>query len=178
MMETPELSSKRLLLTPYLSSLVHQRHVDWLRDPEVVKYSEQRHFYHCLETQEAYVSQRTFEDRYLWLIQVPPGMLATRDIGTIRVSVDRMNRVGDMGILIGEKSMWGQGYGTEAWKTVMDYCFKGLELRKVECGTMLANIGMRRTATKCGMEPEGARLSHFILDGETQDLLLYGKKAK
>ena len=177
MMETPELSSKRLILLPYLWSRVHQRHVDWLRDPDVVKYSEQRHLYHNLETQASYVTHASLRG-HLWIVMLKDGT----EIGTIGVEVDKHNLVGNMGVLIGEKSMWGHGYGTEAWKTVMDYCFKGLELRKVECGTMLANIGMRRTATKCGMEPEGARLSHFILDGETQDetqdLLLYGKKAK
>jgi len=172
-METPELSSKRLILRPYWPSRVTQEHVDWLNDPEVVKYSQQAHKVHTLETQDAYL--RAFpSDNHIWIISLKDGA----EIGTISANVDVLYCRADMGILIGRKTVWGQGYGTEEWKTVMDYCFKGLELRKVECGTMLANIGMRRTATKCGMEPEGARLSHFILDGETQDLLLYGKKAK
>lgn len=172
-METPELSSKRLILRPYWPSRVTQEHIDWLNDPEVVKYSRQRLFRHSMESQYDYVASVGLRG-HLWLISLKDAA----EIGTISVDLDLDNNIGDMGILIGRKTVWGQGYGTEAWKTVMDYCFKGLELRKVECGTMLANIGMRRTATKCGMEPEGARLSHFILNGETQDLLLYGKKAK
>lgn len=174
MTETPQLSTKRLILSPYTIDRVTQTHVDWLSDPEVVRYSEQRHLYHSLETQALYIAHKYRRGSRLWVISLKDGT----EIGTIGVDIDRENQVGDMGILIGAKDVWRKGYASEAWAAVMDWCFKVLKLRKLECGTMLANIGMRKAAVKCGMEPEGARLAHFLLDGETQDLLLYGKKAK
>ena len=167
-----EILIKRLLLVPYTDERVTGEHVAWLKDPEVVRYSEQRHVGHTLNTQKLYVGWTNLNGK-LWLIRHNG-----EDIGSISVRIDKNNKVGNMGILIGRKDIWGRGYATEAWQAVMKYCFTELELRKVECGTMNANIGMRKTAVKSGMAAEGIRLGHFLLDGETQDMLLYGKLAK
>lgn len=167
---TPELRTERLVLMPYFPEKVTQQHVDWLNDPEVVKYSRQRFHKHDRLSQANYVWEFGLGG-HLWLIMWPTGV----EIGTIGVTYDAENDVGDMGLLIGDKSVWGHGLATEAWAEVMRWCFEELKLRKIECGCMSLNLGMRQVAVKTGMRIEGGRVGHFLLDGKPVDVVYYGK---
>lgn len=168
---TPELDTARLVLKSYRASLVTPQHVAWLNDPEVVKYSEQRHKQHTEQTQHSYLNSFLADD-FIWLLVVKS---EKKDIGTIAAHVDPPNKVANMGILIGDRSVHGLGYATEAWKEVMRWLFWDKDMRKVECGTMFHNRGMRKVATKAGMELEACKLRHFIVDDELSDMLCYGK---
>ena len=103
--------------------------------------------------------------------------LGEHDIGTITAYVNPYHRIADMGILMGDKHAWNKGYGAEAWKCVMDWLWKldAPLIRKIECGTMQDNRGMRKIASKCGMDCEAVRPGHFLLEGHPQALAMYGK---
>jgi RimJ/RimL family protein N-acetyltransferase len=142
--------------------------VQWLNDPVVVQYSEQRHQHHDIETQQQYIQDtdifREIHTHHSF-------------IGTITASVDRANSVADVGILIGDKNEWGKGYGFEAWKGFCDHLFTH-GMRKIEAGTMRNNRSMRVIFNRYDMVQEGIRFDHFLYDKETySDMLLYGKFA-
>lgn len=174
---TPQLTTNRLILRPYMASLVTPQHIGWLNNREVVRYSEQRHRTHTEETQHVYLNEKAKSPHeHIWLIQIKK---SPRDIGTITANVDIHNRIADMGILIGEKEVHNMGYGTEAWKKVMSWLFdKPQNMRKIECGCMLDNRAMRRLTFKAGMTIEGVKLQHFFLDKKPHDALYYGRIRK
>src|SRR5271170_2789340 len=102
---TPPLTTVNLVLIRYEPRLLRQQHVDWLNDPETVKYSEQRHRKHTLDTQRQYLW--TFpKNSHIWLIEKTNPLQA---IGTITAYIDEPNNVANMGILLGEER--GQGHG-------------------------------------------------------------------
>ena len=157
------LVTNRLVLRPLRVATPH--HPAWLNDPEVVRYSEQRHFHHTLESCAAYVASFDFETTFIWAV--------IRDldhIGNISAAVDRFNDTADIGILIGERAAWGQGYGAEAWRAACDYMLT--RVRKVEAGTMGCNAGMLRVFEKTGMLIEGRRPGHFLVENEPVDLVM------
>ena len=164
------LTTERLSLVPYAAGFITPQHIGWLNNPDVVFYSEQRHQKHTEASQQAYLNSFS-EGCYIWLIKAQD----IGDIGTISAYVDMPNKVADMGILVGEPKSWNRGYGAEAWKRVMLWLRMEHKIRKIECGCMFDNIPMRKIATKCGMEVEGGRYQHFLLDGKPVDLLQYGK---
>lgn len=148
--------------------------VDWLNDPEVVKYSEQRHKIHSIETQLEYLKQFNHsKNRYLGIRDAA----GDRFIGTITVFIDDANAVADVGIMIGDKNSWRKGYGYEAWKAVCDDLLYNCGIRKIEAGCMFANKPMTRIFKKYEMFFEGCRRNHFQFDGSTTDMVLYGKFA-
>ncbi len=161
--------TKRTLLVPstiYPADIKQQ--VSWLNDPVVVKYSEQRHRSHDYASQYNYIE--SFH---------PPSMLrlittGNQLIGTITAHVDEHNKVADMGILIGDKSKWGQGYGTEAWAAMMEHLF-GAGIRKVTAGCMTRNVGMNCICRKTGMTWEGHRERQFIVEDNLTDMELWAK---
>ena len=166
---TPKLQWDRIHLVPYTAGLVTDEHILWLNDPEVVKYSEQRHRQHSLESQHLYLN--TFPtDSHVWLIRRDSD---GEDIGTMTAYLDRPNQLADMGLLIGYRSLWGKGYGYEAWDCVTHHLFHN-GTRKIEAGMMARNYGMRRLAQKMGMVFEGIRAQHFLTGDGPMDMLQYG----
>lgn len=173
-MTTPEIETDRLRLVRYRASMVTDQHVAWLNDPEVVKFSEQRHCAHTLETQHDYLN--TFpKDSHIWLIKEQING-AIYHIGTITAYVDIHNKVANMGILIGQKGVWGKGYGTEAWTAVMGWLFES-GIFKVEAGFMQTNFGMRKIVNRSRMELEAVVFQHFERMGKREDKILFGKFA-
>ncbi len=168
---SPDIETERLRLIRYRAGLVTDTHVAWLNDPEVVKYSEQRHYRHTLESQHAYLNDFP-HDSHIWLIKLVEND-AIYHIGTITAYVDAPNKVANIGILIGQKGLWGRGYGHEAWSEVMVWLFAN-GIRKVECGCMSSNDKMINLAQRAGLDGEGCIPKHFI---NSDDLLLFGMLA-
>ncbi|MER3483467.1 MAG: GNAT family N-acetyltransferase [Meiothermus sp.] len=55
-----------------------------------------------------------------------------------------------LGILIGAKERWGQGYGSDAVKAVLAYAFTKMGLRKVKLRTYKHNLRAQRAFEKAG----------------------------
>lgn len=159
--------TERLRLVPSVMdpSPIH-RNVQWLNDPKVVRYSEQRHRQHTYESQFHYVGNGPSIFREIHADDA--------FIGTITATIDRNNDVADVGIMIGEKSVWGNGYGYEAWAGFCDYLFEN-GVRKIEAGAMSENRPMIGIFRKYKMEYEGRRSEHFLLGEELVDMVLWGK---
>jgi [ribosomal protein S5]-alanine N-acetyltransferase len=92
-------------------------------------------------------------------------------IGNVNVYVDENNKVADIGILLGDKKVWGHGYGTEAWKAVCEYLLLDLNLRKVTAGTSANNAGMRGIMRSVGMIEDGKRARQLMMDGQEIDIV-------
>ncbi len=89
--------------------------------------------------------------------------------------MNKENGIANLGIMIGDKTVWGRGYGSVSWRAVRDFMFNGRGIRKIETGCMAENISMRRVCHRTGMLYEGRRPHHFVLDGSTNDLVMYGQ---
>src|SRR5689334_22741876 len=170
------ITTERLILRPYYAGNVTDDHVRWLNDPDVVKYSEQRHKKHTIESVHKYVNDLWMgSGSFIWSISGPRAYVGRLEtflpmIGTITAHCDIPNSVANIGIMVGEKTAWGNGYGAEAWQAVCNWCFEHLKMRKVEAGCHYENRPMRRVAKLCGMELEAVIHDHFIVDGKPQHL--------
>jgi RimJ/RimL family protein N-acetyltransferase len=78
---------------------------------------------------------------------------------------------GTLGIVIGEKHLWGLGYGSDALKVALDHAFSQLGLRRVKLETLERNTRARRAFEKAGFvleritnEARGQRFAHYVLD--------------
>jgi RimJ/RimL family protein N-acetyltransferase len=87
-------------------------------------------------------------------------------------NVDAVNRTAMMGIVIGEKNRWDQGYGQEAVSLLLDYGFNLLNLNNVMLGTFSFNERAIRCYEKVGFELIGRRREARIIAGEKYDLIL------
>lgn len=176
MATAPTLETRRLTLVAFADEHRTKRYVGWLNDPEVVRYSEQRHRRHTLSSCREFVGSFVGGPSHLWaIIEKQRGL---GHIGNINSAVDEPNRTADVAILIGEKKAWGQGLGAEAWTAVVDYLLGPGGMRKVTAGAMAENKAMLKIMEKAGMAEEGRRRGQFVLDGREVDAILTARFAK
>lgn len=167
------IETNRLILTPLafkMNANTPELFAGWLNDPEVVKFSEQRHLKHTAFTQRVYWQKTINDDGVLyWFIHEKDGPI----IGSITSRPDKINQVANLAVMIGDKSKWGRAYGLEAWAGVMAWS-REHGIKKVEAGMMEGNWPMVRLAEDAGMLEEGFIPKHFIWQGKRVGLLLMG----
>jgi RimJ/RimL family protein N-acetyltransferase len=171
MADIPTLTTERCIIEAFAERHLTERYVGWLNDAETMRFSEQRHRHHDLESCRRYASSFTETPHYFAAIVAKDRTLG--HIGNINAYVDVRNQVADLGILIGERSVWGLGYGTEAWRALSRFLLSDRGLRKITAGTLAINAGMLGIMRRCGMQEDGRRRRQYLCEGQEVDMV-YG----
>ena len=96
-------------------------------------------------------------------------------IGTLKVyEINFINKSAGIGILIGDKNMWGKGIATSAISLVKSYLFNKLGLRKLHAGYFAENISMEKAFLKNGFHIEGILKEHIYMESKFIDHKLVG----
>ena len=149
----------------------------WLNDPRVSRYLESRFETHTVESVTAFVQEQLARGDVLMLAIVE---LAGEDhVGNIKVGpLSAHHGTADVGLLIGEPSAWGQGYGTEAIRLATGLGFERLGARKLTASCYGDNRGSAAAFLRAGWNAEGVRPAQFVgADGRPQDQLMFGLEA-
>ena len=167
-----EIETLRLKILPFKEEFLTQIYVAWLNDPEVVKYSEQRHRSHSLESCRQYFQsiQSSPHGFYAIVAKHPE-----THIGNSTIAVDLNNQVADISIMIGDRAFWGKGLGAEAFCALVDNLINTGQFRKVTAGTMAANTKMLKLIEKAGMKIECRRKDHYLLGRKPVDIVYAAK---
>jgi RimJ/RimL family protein N-acetyltransferase len=88
---------------------------------------------------------------------------------------DLVARTAELGILIGDHSYWGRGYGREAISILVDYAFRLRNMHKVHLSVHATNERAIRAYLAAGFVEEGRRRQHVWSDGAYTDLVLMGR---
>lgn len=98
-----------------------------------------------------------------------------RYIGSIGLhAIDYRNRNCELGIVIGREDLLGQGLGTDAIVTLLDYAFDFLNLHRVELVHHDYNERGHRCYLKCGFKEEGRLREKRFYDGRYWDVIIMG----
>lgn len=127
--------------------------VEWLNDPEVTWFSEQKNYRHTEDSQREYLQHiLDSPDLEYWTITVSDkDRLLGKPIGSI--AFEKRDTAANIGIMIGDKPSWGQGYALEAMTAIINHLI-GRGFKRFEIGTMKDNERMIKLATACGMKEE------------------------
>ncbi len=87
------------------------------------------------------------------------------------INIDWRSRSGEVGIFIGEKQLWNQGYGTDAMHLLLQHGFNTLNLNRVALDVYATNIRAVRSYEKAGFVHEGRKRQAIFRDGKYIDLL-------
>ena len=88
--------------------------------------------------------------------------------------IDRYTRSCRLGINIGDKSQWGQGYAREALLAVIHYCFQNLDLNRIGAEIYTFNTRSIALFEKLGFKREGVIRQCVYKKGHFEDEYLYG----
>ena len=148
-------------------------YVKWFNNPEMTQYlgmirpmtleNEEQWYENAIKNQNAV---------YFAILLIDEGK--EQLIGNCAVDIDWRNKLGHLGITIGEKDLWGKGYGTEAMQLLINYSFQTLNIHKVELQVYDFNTRAIKSYTKLAFKEEGIlRKSHYV-NGKYVDLIVMG----
>lgn len=168
----PLWESERVALRQMTSADITTHHVAWLNDPLVVRFSNQRFVQH---TQSSCL-------RYLAGFEGSPHLYLSarlrstgQPIGTLTAYRSMHHGTADIGILMGERSLWGQGLGADAFGLLARWLASQPGMRKLTCGMLACNQGMVAVAQRAGFVPEAVRARQELVEGVATDLLYFAR---
>jgi len=88
--------------------------------------------------------------------------------------ISASNRSAELGILIGDKSLWGKGYGREAMGILCRYGFDVLNLNRIGLQVYEYNVRGIRCYERVGFKHEGRRRAARFWNGKYWDSLEMG----
>lgn len=147
-------------------------------DPEVTRYWSTPPMRHKAEARQ--LVREVHEEHLAGLLHE----WGLADAGTDRVigtctlfHLDRDNRRAEVGFALG-RPWWGQGLMAEGLTTLLDFCFEGLELRRLEADVDPHNRASIRLLERLGFRCEGLLRERWNVGGALQDSALYGLLAR
>ena len=166
------LKGGKVVLKPFLIADINDTYIGWLNDKNVMKYSNQRFLLHDMDSCLRY--QGSFEGTNNLFMAIR--RLSDNDlIGTLTAYIANNHGTVDVGIMIGNQSIWGLGYGLDAWITMTNWLLKRKDIRKLTAGTLACNFGMIKLMERSGMVLEATRKDQEMVDEKAVDILYYAK---
>jgi RimJ/RimL family protein N-acetyltransferase len=146
--------------------------VEWLNDPEVRRYL----------LMGLPISQANEDGWFENMLKRPPEeqpfAIEIRDGDGWRLigncgffDIDQRARSSEVGIFIGDKSCWNQGYGAEVMRLLLQVGFGTLNLNRIFLRVDAANKGGIRAYEKAGFVHEGRFRQGTYRDGQYEDVL-------
>ncbi|MDO8753457.1 MAG: GNAT family protein [Anaerolineales bacterium] len=86
--------------------------------------------------------------------------------------IEQVNRSAELGIMIGDKSEWNKGYGSEAMTLLVRHCFETLNLNRAFLRVYTENIRAVRSYEKAGFVLEGRLREAVYKIGKYEDVLM------
>jgi RimJ/RimL family protein N-acetyltransferase len=145
------------------------RFVEWFGDPEVRRHllvylpfslaQEERWFENLLERLER-------QEDVVLAIETADGV----HIGNVGLhSINWKDRNTELGIAIGEKAYWDQGYGVDAIRTLLGLAFREMNLHRVFLRVDADNARGIRCYEKAGFQREGTFREVVFKEGTYRD---------
>jgi RimJ/RimL family protein N-acetyltransferase len=166
------LDSERLELRPHTPQNFERLH-RWKSDTEILELSDDS-VEPATEEQSRRALERWMQERE-GIIHFAIHRKDTGEfIGFLHIAlIEPLHRRCKIGIVIGEKELWGQGYGTEALRTAVDYCFTTLNMNRIGAETYATNPRSFRMLERVGFMREGV-LRESVFKGGFVDEYQYG----
>jgi RimJ/RimL family protein N-acetyltransferase len=174
----PLLQGSRVRLRQFTAGDITEAYIGWLNDAEVVRYSNQRFVRHTRDSCERYLAGFAGSANLFASLRIAGPGGAEQAVGTLTAYRSLPHGTADVGILLGERAVWGQGIGLEAWALFVEWLLTNPGLRKVTAGTLACNRSMLAVAEFSGMHREGLRRAQELVDGVPTDVIYFARYAR
>lgn len=141
------------------------RYVEWLADLEVTRYLGMRFAMALFQEEEFFKKAGESKTDVIWTIEAEGRAIGASGIHQI----DWKDARGITGTIIGDKTAWRKGYGSESMALRTEYAFRWLNLHKLESSAYAENGPSRRALTKAGYREVGIQREHSFREGRWLD---------
>lgn len=164
------LESERLTYTPLVRADASEWYLGWLNDPEVLRYRAPKAFPTTVDALLAYIESIPSRGDLVLAARTKDGR---RHVGNVSLnSIQWVHGTAELSIMLGDRSVWGQGFGREVIGAVTDHAFSAMGLRRVWAES--PNPAFNRAVAALGWRREGTKREAFLVDGDHVDIECWG----
>ncbi|MEM7034216.1 MAG: GNAT family N-acetyltransferase [Chloroflexota bacterium] len=146
------------------------RYVTWLNDPEVIRHLSPHRPLTLDDETDWYERQRKESTTQNFASVITE---AAQHIGSIGLRlINHRDQNAELGIFIGDKRQWGQGYAQEAIKLLLHFAFTEMNLHRIYLVVDVANQWAVHCYKKCGFIEEGRLRDAVYHRGDFEDQLI------
>ncbi len=153
-MQNPFIVGERIYLRPLEPAQDNHLYSTWINDEEIRRYFSNKDGKHII-----FGIALNSDNRLI-------GLVGLKDINYINQTAEFYN-------IIGDRSVWGKGYGTECTRLMLRYGFMELNLNRIQTLDMEENIAGWRTDEKAGFKYEGTMRESILRFGKYSDMRVY-----
>jgi RimJ/RimL family protein N-acetyltransferase len=152
------------------------RYLAWINDQDVIRYLAAAAVFPVSRAQEEeWIRQAVTHTRPPEITYAIETIDDARHIGSVSLHDVRGNaRKAGFGIMIGDKTRWDRGYGTDATLTILRFAFDELNLNRVWLEVHDDNARAIACYRKCGFREEGRLRQDRFSNGEYRDTMVMG----
>lgn len=156
---------ERLTATPIRDSDIGAKYMSWLCDPAVTRHMAAQFIKYDRPSMLAAIAKIRSQHGHFFRLS-----LNERFIGTLTLAPEGppVYRLWCLGIMIGERSVWGQGLGSEAIAGATDYTFNDLNAHKIVARVNRKNVRSCGAFERNGYIAEAIHVAH-VRDAEGWD---------
>ena len=151
---------------------VSLRYLNWLKNYEIMKFTEQNKKKHTIKLTKVFVEEKLISNCDL-LFGI---FFKNEHIGNTKLGpIDWQKKEAQISFFLGEKSFWGQGIMPKVINTILSYAFKSLKLLEVKAGYEKKNLASAKVFKKCRFKLVKAE-NKPILDSDKLRTIIYVNK--
>lgn len=164
------LRGERVRLVPLDRELHLENYVRWFNDPEVTRFLTNYLPISRIAEEAFFERLATATDQIVWAVHDEQD----RHIGGTGLhGIDWRNRSATSGIVLGDKSTWGHGYGSEVMRVRTAWAFEELGLHRIDSMCHAENLGSARCLEKAGYRRIGTARKKWWRRGQWHDCILW-----
>jgi len=146
------------------------RFINWVNDGEVTHHLRLLLPLNLEDETAWYERQRQDESTLNLSIVISADETLIGSIGLMKI--DQRNQQAELGIMLGDKSKWGQGYGPEAMTLLIDFAFGQLNLHRIYLQVDASHAKAIHSYRQCGFVEEGRLRDNVFHHGQFEDQLI------
>jgi len=173
------ITGKKIILVPFKKKHLNDpSYLAWLRDKTVTRFIGRPELNKNITSKSLkryYIKVSTSKNLKFFAVheKKTKSFIGTAKIKMLEIAGIYTN-VADIGLMIGNKTFWGKGLGTDALQALSKYAFHKLHARKLTGGVMSPNVGMIRAFLKSGFMIEGKLKKQILHEKKFVDHILFG----
>lgn len=150
------------------------RFAAWFNDEEVTRYLTIRYGI-SLTAEEAWLREQTSKPVSYENVMFAIDTLDGRHIGSMSLyRIRQEDRSARLGITIGDKSCWSQGYGTDAVRMLLRFGFEEMNLHRIDLTVDGQHAAAQACYRKCGFVEEARLRQARYTRGSYDDWVVMG----
>ena len=145
----------------------------WFNDPLITQWLDAGAFPLSRQSQKERAERfRTNSEDLVLAVCKEENDLHIGNVGFHNISYTTRNA--EIGVVIGERTLHGKGYGSEAIELMVKYGFESLNLRRIYLRVLMNNEAALKSYEKLGFQKEGVFREHAYKDGQYLDQVIMG----